>query len=247
MLFGHQSISHYTKSNISIWMALAFQAGMLNVGGYLACHRFVSHVTGFAAYFGIEVGEAHGLSALPMLLVPLFFLLGSSISGLLVDLRLKLHKKPKYYITFGIVFAILLCVGIGGVMGGFGKFGESFDAPRDYILLILLCLVCGLMNGTVTTVSKSIIRTTHLTGITTDLGIGIVRYLYRKKIQDSSSQEGYANFVRVGIISFFILGSIAGAFVFTHFGYEGFFVPTMTSGALFALMLYFQLVRQERR
>src|ERR1700683_794226 len=104
MLYGNESISTYNRSNISIWMALAFQGGALNIGGFLACGRFVSHVTGFATYFGVEVSRSNYFSALGMLLVPLFFLIGAILSGLLVDIRLKLHKRPKYYILFGILF-----------------------------------------------------------------------------------------------------------------------------------------------
>lgn len=241
MIHGNQSISHYTRSNIAIWMSLAFQAGLLNIGGFLACHRFVSHVTGFAAYFGLEASRGNGNEAAKMLLVPLFFLAGSLISGFLVDLRLKLHKKPKYYLSFGIIFFVLLAVSVGGTLGFFGTFGEPVETVNDYVLLALLCLVCGLMNGTVTTVSRSIVRTTHLTGITTDLGIGIVRYLYREKIHHEIPNEGRANLMRLGIILSFGMGSLLGAVVFERFGYAGFFLPALSSGALFALMLSFHL------
>ncbi len=226
-------------------MTLAFQGGLLNIGGFLACHRFVSHVTGFAAYFGMELNAGDSLRALKMLIVPLFFLFGSMISGLLVDLRLKLHKKPKYYITFGIIFSILLGVSVGGTCGWFGNFGAPLEHTGGYVLLILLCTVCGLMNGTVTTVSKAIVRTTHLTGITTDLGLGIVRYLYRSKLPDDGSVDGQANAMRIGIILSFGVGSIVGSFLFGLVGYAGFFAPALSSGLLFLLMLYFQVVRKE--
>ena len=35
------------------WFLLAFLGGHVNAGGYLACHRFVSHVTGFATLAGV--------------------------------------------------------------------------------------------------------------------------------------------------------------------------------------------------
>ncbi|MEQ1665315.1 MAG: YoaK family protein [Bdellovibrionales bacterium] len=244
MLYGNESISHYTKSNISIWMTLAFQAGMLNIGGFMACHRFVSHVTGFATHIGFELSEFHYSQAIGMMSVPMFFLLGSMLSGLLVDLRLKLHKKPRYYFTFGVIFFMILTVLTGGTSGHFGVFGESLDLIRDYELLAILCLVCGIQNGTITTVSKSIIRTTHLTGITTDLGIGIIRVLNQHKIQGSHADEVYANLMRVGIIAFFLIGSIAGGFMFSNFGYKGFIAPAITSGLLFASTFYFQVIKK---
>src|SRR3954471_16296681 len=100
-------------------MILAFQGGLLNIGGLLACHSFVSHVTGFATLFGLEVHDGNLRSAAGMLMVPAFFLLGAMLSGFLVDLRLKLHKKPRYYLVFGVLFVLLLAVVIGGFNGFF--------------------------------------------------------------------------------------------------------------------------------
>lgn len=243
MLYGNESISEYSKSNVTIWMTMAFQAGLLNIGGFMACHRFVSHVTGFATFFGLELSQVDAVHAYGMLAVPFFFLFGSMLSGYLVDLRLKLHKLPKYYITFGIMFFLLLLVTVGGTNNYFGTFGEPLQYSRDYLLLMLLCLVCGIQNGTVTSVSKSVIRTTHLTGITTDLGIGIIRVLNKNKIGAELGNEEKANMMRVGIILFFVLGSVIGGFLFTQFGYRGFWLPTLTTGLMFILMLYYRVLR----
>ncbi len=246
MLYGHESISHYTPGNISVWMLMAFQAGLINIGGFMACHRFVSHITGFATFFGYEINQADTSAALSMLMVPMFFLFGCMISGFLVDIRLKLHLKPKYYIAFGLMFFLISLVLIGGMVGYFGLFGEPYEYIRDYILLAMLCLVCGIQNGTITTVSKSAVRTTHLTGPTTDLGVGLVRFLYRRRIKDEYGSETQANLTRIGIILFFILGSILGGYAFKNLGYAGFAVPAATSGLLFFLMFYFQVIKASK-
>src|SRR3954469_18436639 len=99
MLFGNESISTYTRANVGVWMTLAFQAGVLNMGGLLACHSFVSHVTGFATLFGLELSKGNLETSSGLLLVPLFFLIGAMISGFLIDLRLKMHLKPRYYVV----------------------------------------------------------------------------------------------------------------------------------------------------
>ena len=62
---------------------MAFQAGLINIGGFMACHRFVSHITGFATFFGYEINQADTSAALSMLVVPMFFLFGCMISGFL--------------------------------------------------------------------------------------------------------------------------------------------------------------------
>jgi uncharacterized membrane protein YoaK (UPF0700 family) len=221
---------------------MSFQAGILNIGGFMACHHFVSHITGFATFFGYEINQSDNSHAFGMLAVPLFFLFGSMLSGQLVDIRLKLHRRPKYYIAFGLIFFLLCLVLSLGILGYFGKFGEPFELSRDYSLLILLCLICGIQNGTITSVSKSVIRTTHLTGVTTDLGLGIVRFLNRNKIKGEIENEVHANLMRMGIIFFFGLGSVVGGYVFKKLEYAGFFVPVLTSGLLFGAMLYFQII-----
>ncbi len=224
---------------------MAFQAGVLNIGGFMACHRFVSHITGFATFLGYELNQSDSSHALGMLAVPLFFLIGAMISGFLVDIRLKLNKKPKYYLSFGFIFFLILIIFFGGISGQFGLFGQPLNTSTDYALLILLCLTCGIQNGSITSVSKSVIRTTHLTGITTDLGIGFARLISSKKLNESMENEKKAILMRIGIIVFFGLGSVVGGFTFGKFEYQGFILPVMTSGILFILMLYFQLIKDE--
>lgn len=244
MIFGNESISTYTRSNMAIWMILAFQAGLLNIGGFLACHSFVSHVTGFATLFGVEAGQRNFAHAAALLLVPGCFLAGAMLSGMLVDLRLKLGKKPKYYIVFGVLFVLILVVEILGFNRAWGKFGEPLALPRDYLLLCMLCLICGVQNATVSLVSKSVVRTTHLTGITTDLGIGLVRVMNRKLLGIQVADEGRANLMRIGIIGFFVLGSMAGYAAFSTWEFRGFIFPTAISGTLFFATFYFQVIRE---
>lgn len=221
---------------------MAFQGGFLNVGGFMACHRFISHVTGYATYIAQEIESKNLMMALSMSIVPVCFFLGSMLSGLLVDIRLKLHKRPKYYIAFGIMCALIGVILVLGQAGYFGEFAEPLVLSRDYALLMSLSFICGVQNGTITSVSKSVIRTTHLTGITTDLGIGIIRFLHRKKLGPEIGAEGKANLMRIGIIFFFILGSLIGYSVFSVWGYLGFVVPLITSGILFGTMLYYAFI-----
>ena len=240
------TISHYKRSNILVWMLMAFQAGVLNIGGFMACHRFVSHVTGFATFFGYELTQTNFSHALGMLLVPLFFLIGVMLSAYLIDSQIRANSKPRYYLSFGLIFGLLLLVFYLGINNQFGIFGEPLNQDRDYLLLFFLCLICGIQNGTITNVSKSVIRTTHLTGITTDLGIGIIRLLNSKSVNEGIENEKKATFMRLGIIIFFLSGSVFGGYVFKRFEYWGFGFPLLSSGILFLLMIYFQLTGNKK-
>ena len=218
---------------------MALQGGFLNMGGFMACHRFVSHVSGYGTMVPFEFA-IHGYSAaLLMALIPTFFLFGAMVSGYLVDVRLRLHKRPRYYAAFGLIFCVLAFICLAGDDGFFGRFGEPLQNERHYVLALLLTFICGVQNGTITTVSKAVIRTTHLSGITTDLGIGLIRFLFKRKIGAEVSGEGKANLMRMGIIFFFIFGSFAGYRSFVRWDYNGFIVPLASSGTLFFSMIYF--------
>lgn len=219
---------------------MAFQAGMLNIGGFFAGHLFVSHVTGFASTVGMALVENNYELALKIAGVPLVFLIGAMISGFFVDLRLKLKKEPKYFITFGLMFILSLLVFIGGITGLFGEFGNESESS-NYHLLLLLCLICGIQNATISIVSRSVVRTTHLTGITTDLGLGLVRLLYKSQVEINEFEERRATWMRLGLISFFILGSGVGALVYSKFGFWGFGVPATLACFLFCLMIYYHI------
>jgi uncharacterized membrane protein YoaK (UPF0700 family) len=241
LIFGNTSISNYSKSNALIWLILAFQGGAINVLGLMAGQHIVSHVTGIVTNFGLYLAQGNIRNAMYILVIPIFFLLGCMISGYLVDINIKLGKKPKYYLTFGIIFFLLLIIVTLNQFSFFDKTNDSFEGWRDIILISILCFVCGIQNATITTVSKSVIRTTHLTGITTDLGVGIVRLLHRKIIPDTDGSEIKINFIRLGIIISFSLGATSGGLIFNLYSYQAFFLPIIISGSLFFLMLYFQL------
>ena len=122
MIYGNESISYYSKTNVATWMLMALQAGLINIGGFMACHRFVSHITGFATFYGYELTLPDTSHAIGMFVVPLIFLFGVMVSGQLVDVRLRMNQKPKYFISFGLMFFLLTLVFLGGIFGFFGVF-----------------------------------------------------------------------------------------------------------------------------
>lgn len=232
MFSYRRTLSHYSLSNVVIWLSLAFQAGAINAGGYLACHRFVSHVTGFGTLAGTHMARWQWRTALGMMLVPGFFILGSMISAFWIDRRIQRNQRPLYPVVLFKILALMLTVVVAGTSGWFGTFGEAVGR-HDYILLAALCLACGLQNATVTSAFGAIVRTTHLTGITTDLGIGVVRILTRSHKIQPRENEIRANWMRAGLIGFFILGSLISSYFFMRFQYAGFLIPGVIASILF--------------
>ncbi len=239
MFSSPDNLSHYSVRNAFIWLALAFQAGVVNAGGVLACHRFVTHTTGFGTSFGIEVANGQTQLAIGMLSVPLFFVCGAMISAFLVDRRLIQNQPPKYA---AVLFLMTLLMGTtlyAGLAGQFGTFGEPLTRARDYILLALLAMTSGLQNAMVTTAFGAIVRTTHLTGISTDLGIGLIRLISNAQKPEQRRNEVRATWMRAGIISSFILGSTLSSFIYLSVQYWGFVIPFLISALLWMISLSF--------
>lgn len=205
-------------------VTLGISRGFVNIGGLQAVHLFVSHVTGFSAHFGNELVVGHWLRSLYFALVPFFFLIGSIFSSVFTEIRKKKNKNPVYIQILMVLSVIYLLIGTLGLFGFFGDFGESFHNFHDFLLLALLAFACGSQNAIFTHYSNSIIRTTHLTGITTDLGIGLARYFVSQE-----KQEGEINRIRIDLIFSFILGSVVGALVFPQFEFSSFYIPSLLS------------------
>ena len=56
-MFHHNKDAIYYPENLFIWFLLALQGGFVNVGGFMAVHRFVSHMTGFGTWIGVELAN----------------------------------------------------------------------------------------------------------------------------------------------------------------------------------------------
>ncbi len=213
------------------WLLMAFVAGDINAGGFMACGRFVSHVTGFATWFGMDASAGDWGLALSMVSVPAFFLLGVMFAAYFTDAKISRGGKPRFGMVMALVSLILAGAALAGYFDLFGIFGKAFDLHDDYILLVLLCCASGLMNATITSATKGTMRSTHLTGTTTDLGIGLVRGFFGHDSAARKTDEHYRNALRVGTITAFALGSLVGAVMFKQTYYLGFLLPA-------ALVLY---------
>lgn len=235
MFSGSSSLSYYSPKNMAIWLSMAFQAGAINSGGFLACHRFVTHTTGFATFFGTEVAQGNMMAALGMLTVPIFFLIGSMLSAYFVDRRIALGKPPLYFLMFLSMSVTMIAVSVVGIEGFFGVFGTTYEGSNDYILLAALCLCSGIQNATITSASGAVVRTTHLTGITTDLGIGLIRTSVPGQNQELIKKESRSNKMRASIILAFVFGSAISAFAYFRVQYLGFLGPALISFCLFLI------------
>ena len=229
-MFEHKLNENVTFRTYIDWLILSFLAGTINAGGYLACHRFVSHITGFATLSGISLSNESWLEFFGTMAIPLFFLAGVMLSGYLIEKKYaKKTQNQKYAPVMGIVALLLAIVTVGGFLNWFGQFGDPAQINHNFILLACLCGACGLQNAAITSSSGSTIRTTHLTGLTTDLGLGLVRLKVHEMTTEQRKLEKQTNFLRFATIISFTVGSFIGAVFLKKYLYLGFLFPLVIS------------------
>ena len=227
-MFNHRFEQDAEHKVVLHWFLLSLNGGFINAGGFLATGRFVSHVTGFATLFGVDVSNSKFTSGLGILSVPFYFLLGAFLAGLLIDRPIHQGKKPHFDWVMGLSGLCLFLAASGHYLGS-STFGASVQLKESYTLLALLCMACGLQNAAITSSSGRSIRTTHLTGLTTDLGLGLSRMITMDLATTRMKKELRANYLRAGSIFSFVMGSAMGAFVFHRMGYLGFFFPSLVT------------------
>ncbi|WP_164074995.1 YoaK family protein [Stenotrophomonas maltophilia] len=197
-----------------VWIgavALSSVAGMVNVVGFLGFeHQAVSHMTGSTSQLGMAIaqGDWRAVGHLWGLLVA--FSLGAMLSGLLIqDSALQLGRR--YGVALAIESALLL-VAI-----------PLFEQQQIWGALAA-AMACGPQNAMATTFSGAVVRTTHLSGMFTDLGIGLGHLLRGLPLQMRRlTLSGL-------IISGFLGGGIVGAWLFMHFRYDALLAPALLTG-----------------
>jgi len=152
------------------WFLLAAAAGAVNGFAFLECQQFVTHITGTVTRLGLswplwEVAAEYAT-------VVVAFIAGAVTSVLWIQARVCRGKAPSWAAPLVLVAIILVLVAIAGNFGAFEPFGSQVAAdPPPFVLLSLLAFAMGLQNAAVASTTGLAVRTTHLTGPATDLGI----------------------------------------------------------------------------
>ncbi len=197
-----------------VWIGavtLACVAGMVNVVGYLGFeHQAVSHLTGTTSLLGAALARGDLRAAGHLWGVLIAFCFGAMLSGLIIqDQMLKPGRR------YGVVLALEAALLVAAV--------PLFKQEQIWGAL-LAAVACGLQNAMVTTYSGAAVRTTHLSGMFTDLGIGLGHLLRGMPLQVRRlTLSGL-------IISGFLGGGVLGALLYRHLGYDALLAPALLTG-----------------
>ncbi len=224
-MFSHHGKSRTFKHNLRIASLLSFVAGIVNVAGFLAVQKLTTNVTGHFAFFVDEVFKLNFLAGFVYFLYIFFFFLGSFVSSFLVELISQKTERNIYVFPTSIEILILLIIGIFGV-------DLIFNNPN--IVACSLLFAMGLQNSLVTKISNATVRTTHLTGLFTDLGIELSQLFFYK--EPDKKQKLFSSIkLRMTIISFFFIGGVVGGVFYSKIELK---VLVIASVALIVGLIY---------
>jgi uncharacterized membrane protein YoaK (UPF0700 family) len=190
---------------------LAFIAGLINAAGYLGFrHQSISNLTGNSSLLGIALGEADRGEAAHWAFTIAAFVIGAMLSGMIVQ-QSTLQLGRRYGVAL-ILESTLLFAAV-----------PLLDASNS-IGLYLASMAVGLQNGMVSTYSGTLIRTTHVTGFFTDLGVYIGHRLRGLPVDRLRIR------VAVLVATTFILGGIAGTALFRLMRERTLLIPAVLTG-----------------
>ena len=225
-MFRHKGKNRTFSHNLRLATLLSFVAGIVNVSGVLGLKTLTTNVTGHFAFFAEKILLQEYSAAITFFVFTLFFLLGAFTSNFTSEIMLRIAPKYSHVIPIGLEFCILFCVGF------FGQESEIITVSGRIIAFSLL-FAMGIQNSLVTKISLSTVRTTHLTGLFTDLGIELSQLFFYKKLEEKKKLKT-SIYLRLSIITFFFIGCVLGGFI-----YQKIQLKTLLVASVFLLIALF--------
>jgi len=218
-------------SNRHLGFSLAFIAGAINAGGFFAVHQYTSNMTGIVTSMADDLALGNIGLALAGLGALLTFICGAACSALLINWARHRKLQSEYAFPLMLEAGLLLCFGL---MGGTLSLRTGLFVS---VTVMLLCFIMGLQNAMITKLSHAEIRTTHLTGLVTDIGIELGKKLYWNRThQPGEKLHVKSNVAKLRLFSTLLLmffsGGVTGALGFKHVG----FISTVPLALLLMLL-----------
>ncbi len=229
-LRGWVDVQRTPQANVRLGLTLAFVAGAANAGGFLAVGQYTSHMTGVISSVADQMVLGHWTLAIAGIGSLLAFLAGAMTTAWIVNWGLRHSLQSAFGLPLLIEAVALLL---------FGLFGAAISLLAALFLpltVVLLCFIMGLQNAVITKISKAEIRTTHLTGLVTDLGIELGKLFYVNRHPQHAPVLANRDKLRLQarMIGSFFIGALLGAWGFKHVGY----VSTLPLAVMLLLLVW---------
>ncbi len=196
----------------------AFVSGVTNIAGMIAFLAFTTNITGHVANLAKHIVEQNYREIIVFLIWLLLFFFGAFLSSFIVKSlkhtsNYKAHSAPVI-----IEIVVLLFVAIYG-----HHFYDQTQLEREIVIGAIIFSM-GLQNSLVSIISGGLIKTSHLTGLFTDLGGDIAEWFHPKSEKTTVIKNKI--YIRLTILGFYIGGAVLGGLAFDMIGFTIFyFVP----------------------
>lgn len=200
------------------WITLSFQSGVINSAGFVLFSIYLTHLTGTFSRIGFEAEHLNFSALIWWLSIPTMFLVGSMASTVFIEGHARKHNNPRYEWVFGFftLSMVMIC------------FSQTLNLNMTFVVnLISLC--AGAQNAVFNERTGAIMRTTHLTGTTTDLGTSLARIFFKTLGPEKNVLDFEKNLakLRCFAIIYFIFGSVVGSLLAIKFGFYAFGLPAI--------------------
>jgi uncharacterized membrane protein YoaK (UPF0700 family) len=227
---------------------LAVVAGMTNAIAFYALGAFVSHVTGTTSKTGMHAENGVTAAAYASAGLVISFILGSAFCGCIIKKGMVGFETTRYGIATQGSALLLVCVVVAANAG-------SSAAPY------IAAAACGLQNAICSSFSNNVIRTSHVTGIATDIGLLCGRLLMtwiRQRVRSVTEKYGTAESQDVSgdirrlvlliilIFSFFI-GIVLGSNFYENLSVNAFLVPAVITSTCSAAYTSYHCLRSRKK
>ena len=235
---GWTDIVRTPRANVGLGTTLCFVAGATNAGDFLAVGQYTSHMTGVVSAIADNLLLGQFMLVLADLASLMAFLCGAATTAWIVNWCLR-HKLHSAYGVPLFLEAVLLLI--------FGLFGAGINIYAGLFVpltVLVLCFIMGLQNAVISKISNAEIRTTHVTGLVTDLGIEIGKMLYFNRLPGEKKVLANRHKLRLHLtlVTSFFIGGLAGAVGFKMLGY----VSTVALAALLLVLVLRPILQDVR-
>ncbi|MFC3614552.1 YoaK family protein [Lutimaribacter marinistellae] len=186
---------------------LSAVAGALNATGFEEAGLFSANMTGNVSALADSLALRHwGVAALFISVVAVF-VTGATVAGVAIEHGRKRQFRGVYAAMILTEALFLVTLGIGG-MGGWTL---SAGMP----LIFMLSVTLGWQNAVTTRISAARVRTTHVSGMATDMGLALAGLWVREERGTFHRGQIILHSVTIGS---FLLGGVAGAICHLRLG-----------------------------
>ncbi|MDX2199205.1 MAG: YoaK family protein [Phycisphaerae bacterium] len=235
------SKAHSVSQQSRLALTLAWVAGYTNVICILACGTVTSHVTGSVSHLGRVVIELNAAQAGFLAFLVLTFVLGAAISGALTEKARRFGWESIYVLPMLVQAGLLLLFALG--IEFWDTTPDTISRAHRWILSGLASTAMGLQNATITRISNGVVRTTHLTGVLTDIGIeSAILALGSRDGAARPTEQTRAAGIRVLLLCSIVLSFMVGAGLGTV-AFERFHDYSMIPPVAFLFWIVWQDVR----